>query len=475
MKILLIGAYNGVQGVVGVENSPWKQRGYLAPPLGLYRMKGFLNRFGISVEVFDPDVLEPYKFLKDCASEFDIIGFSPSHLTLEHDLSLMWYAHEKNPQAVLVAGGEEATFNSSQIIKHSPLDCIIFGEGEYPMAEIVNAGLLKESGGCRIGKQKPLRMEDFYSLTVNMNFEEIPYETYWMEMEKGNTNEIETRTIRFYTSSYCPHNCAFCGSKNFLKFSYGKRPHLAMIPWEGLLSMVLRAVEVHPLVRTIFFQDDNFIQGKFGREKVTDFCEKVIEYKKKQILPDSLSFMCQTRVSEVSKELLSLMALAGFRMVSYGVESFSERILEEYQKGITVNQIDNALEWTYQTGMTPFLNIILSSPECVVSDIQITVDKCFEHLHRGAKIGLSMYLLPFLGADIFRKSDLLVQTERTRIPETDFFFDKQVRVLPSEKKTRDFLGKVFERTWQRTWGYSDASIKSEFDLNVLSLLLKEEN
>ena len=58
----------------------------------------------------------------------------------------MWYAHEKNPQAVLVAGGEEATFNSSQVIKHSPLDYIIFGEGEYPMAEIANAGSLKKSG-----------------------------------------------------------------------------------------------------------------------------------------------------------------------------------------------------------------------------------------------------------------------------------------------------------------------------------------
>ena len=325
MKVLLISAYNGVQGVVGVERSLWKHRGYLAPPLGLYRMKGFLNRFGIPVEVLDPDLIEPYGFLKDYASEFDIIGFSPSHLTLEYDLSLMWYAHEKNPQAGLIAGGEEATFNSSQIIEHSPLDCIIFGEGEYPMAEIANAGLLKAPGNCRVGKQKPLGMEDFYNLTVNMNFGNIPYEKYWAEMEKGNSNEIETRTVRFYTSSYCPHNCAFCGSKNFLKFSYGKRPHLVVLPWEGLLSMVLQAVKAHPLVRTIFFQDDNFIQGKPGRERVTNFCKRVIEYKKERVLPGSLSFMCQTRASEVSEELLHLMSLADFRMVSYGIESFCER------------------------------------------------------------------------------------------------------------------------------------------------------
>ncbi|MBA7713314.1 hypothetical protein ES703_122316 [subsurface metagenome] len=223
------------------------------------------------------------------------------------------------------------------------------------------------------------------------------------------------------------------------------------------------------------FQDDNFIQGKPGRERVTDFCEKIIEYKKERILPDSLSFMCQTRVSEVSEELLHLMSLAGFRMVSYGVESFSERILKEYQKGITVNQIDLALGWTYQAGMTPFLNIILSSPECTIPDIQSTVDKCVEHLHKGAKIGLSLYLLPFLGADIFRKPDLIIQTERTKIPRTGFSFNKQVRVLPFEEKTRDFLGKVLKKTWQKCWGYSDASIKSEFDLNVLSLLLKEGN
>ena len=138
-------------------------------------------------------------------------------------------------------------------------------------------------------------------------------------------------------------------------------------------------------------------------------------------------------------------------------------------------KIDKALECTYQAGMTPFINIILSSPECTVPDIQLTVDKCLEHLHKGAKVGLSLYLLPFLGADIFRKSDLIIQTEETKIPRTGFSFDKQIRVLPFEEKTKEFLGKVFERTWKKDWGYSDSAIKSEFDLNILSLLLKEEN
>lgn len=474
-RILLISAYNKTNGcTVDVETCLYKETrmsgnisGYPAPPLGLYRIKGFLKH---SVEVFDPILSDPYKFLEDSASEFDVIGFSPSHLTLEHDLSLMWYAHEKNPQAVLVAGGEEATFNSSQIAEHSPLDYIIFGEGEHPLAEIVNAGLLKSSGRCYIGNQKPLREKEFYDLTVKMNFNAIPYEKYWEMIEKVNPNKLKARTVRLYTSSYCPNGCAFCSSTNFLKFSYGEKPLFAMIPSEGLLTMVLRIVSVYPSVQTIFFQDDNFIQGKRGRERMSEFCKKVVGYKRKQVLPRSLSFMCQTRISDVSEKLLRLMALAGFRMVSYGVESFSERILEEYQKGITVNQINRALEWTYQARMTPFINIILSSPECSLSDIQLTVDKCIEHISKGAEVGITLYLMPFVGASIFRKPGLLIQTEKVRIPRTDFSFDKKIRVSPFDAGVRILLEKVSQVIRQR--GYLDSAARSEFYLKTLSLFLE---
>lgn len=201
-----------------------------------------------------------------------------------------------------------------------------------------------------------------------------------------------------------------------------------------------------------------------------EFCKKVVDFKRERILPGSLSFICQTRVSDVSEKLLHLMSLAGFRMVSFGVESFSEEILEEYQKKITVDQIDKALEWTYRAEMVPFINIILSSPGCSLSDVRLTVDKCIEHLSKGAKVGIALYLLPFLGASILKRPDLLIQTETVKIPKTDLSFDKKIRVFPFDAEVRALLEEVAQVVKHEE--QLDSATRSEFYLKTLSLFLE---
>lgn len=463
MNVLLIGPYSGATSYLDAEAKMYMEKMFLAPPLGIHRIASYLKP-KYSFEVLDPNLEDPYTFLGKKAKGYGVIGFSMTHPTLEHDLSLVWYAKKCNTDGLLIAGGEEAVFNHAQVFRFSPIDIVVLGEGEMPMLNICERitqsegndlknlrdipGLLIREGGKTIftGYNSPLTTEGFLKVTKSVNFADIPYEKYWSSMERmyDNLNDSvyrKVRTIRIFTSNYCPYRCTFCSSTNFHEYSCGKRPKSTLASAEYLLPMIKRAVELHTLVNTIFFHDDNFTLGQHGKERAIKLSKGIIKYKQQNIIPKALSFMCQSRVSDVSKPMLELMCQAGFRMVSYGVESFSQNILDEFNKKITLNEIEDALNWTYMSGIKPFINIILTSPNCGLSDVWLTATECVKHIELGAEIGLNPYLLAFLGADMLKEEGIqnLITYREVQIPKTSIVFEKADRILPKDEEVKELL------------------------------------
>lgn len=95
----------------------------------------------IFIEIFDPNLYEDtYDKISDLLKikRFEIIGFSPLHLTLDFNLSLKFYCLEKSPESLFIVGRQEATFNSSFIFENFPeLDVIIAGEGKLPLKKLI--------------------------------------------------------------------------------------------------------------------------------------------------------------------------------------------------------------------------------------------------------------------------------------------------------------------------------------------------
>lgn len=476
MKILLIGSYCGKDIYRDTEAEMRTKKQFVAPSLGLHRIASWL-RPRYDVVIYNPDVEDdPYEYLEAVANEFSIIGFSLTHDTLEHDLSLMWKAKEVNPKAVLVVGGEEATFNHELIRKYSPVNIIVFGEGEYPMSFICG---LVDAGDTNLGNidgwASPLKHEGFREATLRMDSATIPYEGYWDILEHTNDNHIETRTIRIFTSNYCPWGCSFCSSTNFLSTAYLKRPKFACVDADDLLCMIRNAVEHHPKVRTIYFQDDNFI-GLAGQDRIYKLCKGIQDNKVKERIPEELTFMCQTRVNDVSETILLLMAEVGFRLVSYGVESFSQRMLDEFKKRVIVEQIDKALEWTYKAKMKLHINVILTSPECKISDIRTTVRKCKEHLERGAELGINLYPIPLPGSRLAKDAKDLIEYRKVNISGTALSFDKAEKVIPEDKKVRELLRRTnqyLDAMDFRKIKHFNSNSKSRLDLEAVEYALKE--
>jgi len=88
-----------------------------------------------------------------------------------------------------------------------------------------------------------------------------------------------------------------------------------------------------------------------------------------------LNWMAEGRVTQSSTELLNAMKQMGCKILSYGVESGSQRILDWYNKKITLNQVYDAIKNTKKVGIDMILaNFIVGAPIETREDIINTLN-----------------------------------------------------------------------------------------------------
>jgi radical SAM superfamily enzyme YgiQ (UPF0313 family) len=89
-------------------------------------------------------------------------------------------------------------------------------------------------------------------------------------------------------------------------------------------------------------RDDNFTLSKKRVLKFTRLLRESRMY---------IMWNCQGRVDTVDEEMLTAMKQAGLEHIQYGVESGSEKILSQYAKHITLQQIEHAAAITRRVGV----------------------------------------------------------------------------------------------------------------------------
>src|ERR1700722_127927 len=98
-RVVLIGPYDPHCG----------EYTFLAPPLGVWRLAGVLEKRGVHAKVFDPNCCTgtPQRALEKelLQGAWDVIGVSTTGMTLSFDLELAHLARRMAPHALLVAGG----------------------------------------------------------------------------------------------------------------------------------------------------------------------------------------------------------------------------------------------------------------------------------------------------------------------------------------------------------------------------------
>ncbi len=457
-SVLLIGPYDPHCG----------EYTFLAPPLGVWRLQGVLTGAGIEAKVFDPNCCRepPQRALERelLSREWDIVGVSTTGMTLRYDLELAHIVRRMAPRTLIVAGGMEATFRPDLMFELGPFDLVVLGEGERPLLELVSRlrsrqplggikGTAERNKDGRIISmpQSAMTREELRDAIYSTPYDEMPYSVYWDRLESAyrvgalptkaarEAHLAEIRSVRMITLNYCPMGCTFCSSTNFLHEAQGSVASIARLEAEECLHMIERIMAAHPRARTIIFQDDIF---SFTRDRrILPLCEGIIAAKQSGRIPSHLQFISTNRIDAMTPERLTAMRRAGFRVLGFGIESFSQRVLAEFNKAQIHRHIEPMLTTALATGVTPFLDLILSSPNARLEDVAETLRQAYRWLREGCEIGMYPYVIPFSGAAFARDPSLLPYTHYAQryIAGTGISWQQPAKILPMDPVVTDVI------------------------------------
>ncbi len=133
------------------------------------------------------------------------------------------------------------------------------------------------------------------------------------------------------TSRGCPFNCSFCS-------------HERLVRYRNLDNVIaeIRSVKETYGTTQFAFKDDTFTTR---RKRVVELCKRLIDER------IDINWDCTTRANLLDDELLDLMMAAGCNIVKVGVETGSQRILEEVDKGVSFDEMRQAAELFNRKGI----------------------------------------------------------------------------------------------------------------------------
>lgn len=321
------------------------------PPLGLAYIAATLIREGHQVNIIDSPAiglsLDNFRsIIRNDKS--DLYGISSTLFGLQDAIGYSAVLKEQRPGTPIVLGGL-CTVLSPKMILHniSDVDIVVQGEGETPMQEMCEflskRKNLEEIRGIAFRKNG----EVFYNPKNGyMDLDRLPFPAYHLlDMRRYYIHPpfgLYPPAIGVETSRGCMFNCKFC----CLSKTYRVKDIEKVIDEISFLKKRYG-------INEIYFVDHTFT---ISQDRIQGLCRKMIERDL------NIKWACKTRVDCVSAETLKIMKKAGCYMISYGVESGSEKILKNLNKGITLEDINKAISLSKRYGMRSIAYMIVGSP-----------------------------------------------------------------------------------------------------------------
>lgn len=292
------------------------------PPTDLMYLAAVAEKAGLEAKINDYSQNGDY--------EADLKEFNPDYLvvniatpTLEHDLDAVKKAKEICPNVITIAKGAAFLTLAERIIKeHNELDFGILGEAENTLKEILEGkpkaeifGLYyKENDDVKFTGNRPF-IEDLDSLPfparhlVDNNIYRRP-----------DNNKVQA-TIK--VSRGCPFHCFFCLATPVSGAKVRRRSP------ENIVAEIKECVEKYNIKNFLFWSDIFNID----KDWTMKLCQAIIDSGLK------ITWSANTRADTADLEMAEMMYKSGCRLVSIGVESGSQYMLEKMGKKITLNDV----------------------------------------------------------------------------------------------------------------------------------------
>lgn len=346
-------------------------------PLGIGYLASYLRAHDVEVEIFDGSCgrdRSVWRVVRRILSgHFDVVGITVYTTMFPLALHIALQTKLMSPETVIIFGGHHATAFHSQILEHFlEIDMVIRGEGEITLYETIRQiekglpldsvlGLSYRDGNeVIVNPPRPL-IEDIDSLPFPARDLFPPLNRYRGAIDPELGRKIVMPSI--ISSRGCPYRCRFCSISAFYESSQGKA-------WRARSADNV-ADEVEELVNKygaehIIFADANFLVQP---ERVMNIIETLRE--RKILIPFSFSARADDIIR--ASEYISALKSAGCKSIELGLESGSQKVLDRFRKGVTVQQNREALSILKEVG----IQVI---PDFIMFDCETTIDDLSENI-----------------------------------------------------------------------------------------------
>jgi anaerobic magnesium-protoporphyrin IX monomethyl ester cyclase len=306
--------------------------------------------------------------------------------TLTNDMYGTFLAKAMGAETIAI-GTHVTPLTGETMAAFPTLDYVIRGEPELTLRELIEArqegrplaevkGLaFRHKGDIIINEDRPL-IENLDELPLPLHHL-LPLDKYRIPMIRGPYAFV-------LVNRGCPARCRFCIQRVMWKNKVRSRSPEHIIQELKLL---------HSLgVDNVHFEADLFT---YDRERVLSLCQLILQ--------EGLQthWTCNSRVDMVDPEMLAWMKRAGCWMISWGIESGSQQVLNRARKGINLAQIEQGLRRAREAGIGNWGYFIIGLPGETEETVEETI-----RLARQLPLDLALFhiAVPYPGTDFYEEA-----------------------------------------------------------------------
>ncbi len=332
-------------------------------PLGILYLCSHLRKRGFDVDVFDTTFSSRDSLFQHlCTETPSVLGIYANLMTRGNVVEILKVAHEAGWKTIV--GGPEPGAYALEYLQ-AGADFVVFGEGELTMQDLLEAfragavdacsnipGLayLDEAG---VMHETPQRAQipdlDSQPWPARHAIDVGRYVKTWRDAHgKGSVN--------FITARGCPYKCRWCSHQVFGQTHRRRDPLLVVDEVEFLLETYSPDM--------VWVSDDVFtINHKWIRDYTAEMRRRGLH----------IPFECISRADRLNAEMLDLLAELGCFRVWIGSESGSQRILDAMDRGVKVEQVQQAVALTRERGIESGMFLMWGYEGEELDDIEATI------------------------------------------------------------------------------------------------------
>lgn len=370
-------------------NGPWYKRGYygvragsrwphfeeegsryLPFPFYLSYAAAALEKAGHECRIVDgvAERMQEDDYIKRAADfQPDAVILEVSTASIDVDLRQAQKIKDHCPNARMIFCGLHLDMYRPGFLDETPLvDFVLKGEYDQAAVRLIDAIesqddyssvpnlVYRDGGGAAHENERGPVIQDLDAIPWPSR-KQLPMYSYW-DLPGG----IPEPSLQMWASRGCPFQCIFCAWPQIM---YGNNQYRTRDPIDVVDEIEAMVKEYG--FRSFYFDDDTF---NIGKRRLLQLCEEI----KRRGL--NLPWAAMARADASDRETLQAMKDAGLVGIKYGVESGSQELVNNAQKDLDLQKVEETVRFTRELGVNQHLTFSFGLPGETWETVRKTID-----------------------------------------------------------------------------------------------------